>query len=1680
MTSTLLTNELTTLSSESKRKNIQLRNAADKSLQELKAIQVTSEQQLAADLSRRTSFIEPFLIACSTQNAKFANSGVTCLQKLVISRGLPKARLQETLQAFNSCTELGLDVQLKILQALPSLLQNYADDLKGDLLSGALEVCASLQSAKVQTVSGVAAATLQQLVTSVFEKVAAEDRHKSEVPAQSEVPGTDGPIKIRPAAFDAYRVLRDLILAAEDRKTTFVQFASLSQDASLELIWSGINSSTQLFESHAELANLVRTNLLPVVTRALSERLSFARTIRCLRILNLVLTHFVTQFPAECEVALGLLTHSLDPEAAPSWKRTAGMEIIRDFFIDGNRVIEAYAIYDMAEGGKTIVQDLLSSFVRLSTEKPSVIGLGQQSSAPAGPVSRDGSSEQASAEVVGGVAGMITSALGVAETNVSGISSKWSLPRTSCLEQLDKTDSPALPETYIYALVLECLGSLSDGLAKAILPLTVQHERPRSKGQTTANGQAAGGQNTTGRARSQSFRKRTIPLNPLELESHATAGKVQAVNGLVESCWPAVLATSSTFLNAALDDQYYRSLIKAYQRFAQVAGLLRLNTARDALMTTLGKAAVPPHVLNAATTEPPRTPTTESPRTFSNPKGLLSVDTLVSQASTISIDRDRRASAEPQRPMLTTRNLLCLRAQLNLAIALGPTLEAAFAVVVDTLRQADAVLTSTTPQQMVRQGLAASQKGSEPSNLVQAFTNEVTAVEAAASRLLESTADFPNDAFMNVLNTFCRLLHGRPAASPKLEQTSPPPTPPIASRTFSGLTGINSFNEMQMRDYKFVLPKLGSLAELNISRFVSDDPEESGWNLLIEEMSTLASNNATPKEARRSATGILCKIAAELIAEVVDEEAALRSVIQRRTLAILLRLIDGIYSEDGDLTSSDIDVQGFVVDALRAILEKCGESLVAGWNRSIAILSSVFERSGSPPDRYDDDDEAHIDWENVSNVLVSNQLGKAAFAAAQLICSDFLTALSSAVTPSLVELLHRFASQSDDLNISLTTITMIWNVSDFLLRSLDRKELDAVSRQAKEADEAEEEIVSLVRGSPSAQWLLLLLRLQDIIRSGDKEVRKAALQTFTSIFKNNGHQLSPGAWDLTLRSIILRIAFFDAFRYREDDGDQTEPKANAEGDEAVSIAIINAISEIIAEHMELIEQISHLASLWEAFLSRMEAYLDLDKHKLNAAVFRALHAILTHVATGSKTWNGPMYRTLHLWLKRNPAMVETDGMDSNQDTLVAYVDAGAELYRLTQQSMSMSQTRTLVENLYLSVLHADGPRYGADVSSLSPLQSRVFDLLKAVRSDTASTLVVVAAKMITLHHDTTDGKRTAEKPTFIALSSESITWLQQLVIDNIDDFDLFDSGVIVNVLQNLRHLIEAKYLFKLENKGTPLWRKATPTAVTLSKLILERCTNPKLDQSVKIDVWREVVGIAGGIVEAKGLEQVDDEEKVYSDQLEDIENFKSIRLILTPHLGQKNLPDETRVHYVRALFEASIVHPTEAKEVPAPETSPLHDIGRIRRGRVKHVPFSPREEMCYECLRELISLSSKSDGSPESRTLAKVAAPLTVLRLAIPIRAYIADQPLRGRRPQPLSELEELLFCFDAIGKLNCEPDALPQDADTEGWRGSKAHLRYLYPLLVEAVDTAGDEWSGADEVLIPLKDVLQSLVLWP
>jgi hypothetical protein len=1685
MSATLLANELSVLISEAKRKQTDLRHAAEKSLQELKSLSVTSEQQLAADLSRRPNFVEPFLIACATRVPKIAGVGVTSLQRLVVSRGLPKSRLGEAVEAFHACTDLGLDVQLKVLQALPSLVQNYADDLKGDLLSGALQVCSSLQAAKVQTVSGVAAATLQSLVTTVFERVAAEDARSKEISPVAEIPGEDGPISIRPAAYDAYRIFRDLALAVEERKAKFVDLTSLSREASLELVFSCIDANPSLISNHAEFSSIVRSNVMPFVTQALSGRMSFTVTLRCVRVVNLILTQHFTQFVGECEIVLGLLSHGLDADGSQSWKRCLFLEVLRDFFEDPNLVVTATMAFDVAGGGKPVIQDIMSAFVRLSTERPAIIGLGQQSTIPTGPTpARDQASDQAAIEAAGGMAGVISSAFGVAEASVAGISSEWSVPRTACIDQLDKSEPPVLPETYAYSLVLDCLNCLSDNLAKVVLPYTVEHERSKGKGAKENKGDVNGDSTRTRSDRSQSFRKRAVPLNPLEVEGPSRE-RIKAVAGFIESCWPAVLATSSTFFNAALDDRYYRSLIKAYQRFAQVAGLLRLTTPRDALMTTLGKAAVPPQVLSASTAEPIRSPSVESPSVFSNPRHLLSVDSFVSQSSAVSTERDRRSSMEPNRPTLTIRNLLCLRALLNLAIALGPTLGPAFRVVIDVLKQADMVLSTAAPQPVSRLAPGSPLVDSESPSALHAFSSEVAAVEAAASRLLESTADYPNDAFITILETFCRLLRGRiptAAMSPKPDDFSPPQTPTFQRRTASGLPGLSTLAEMQSRDYQFIIPKLGNLAALNVSRFISNEPEESGWNLLVDEVMKVAVASSIPNVARKAAADLLCKLCAECIAEVAEEEPETRTIIQRRALAVLPLLVEKIYAEDGELTNADIEVQAQTLDALKSILERSGESLVAGWNKILALISSVFDSdkafiSGGP------DKTTTLDWSQISHEFISTRLGREAFSAVQLVCSDFLGLLPSAAIPAMIELLYRFMSQRDDLNLSLTTITMTWNISDVLFDESHSSAIEGLDIHTTDFAKIENQLRDSIRDNRAAQWLLVLVRLRDIVRFGQKETRKAAFQIVCGICKNHGAQLTAGSWDVLLHTVLFGIVSDNAAATSgQKDQDPAVPQNDVQTAYEMTEIILQGTAAALAQYSQIIENISALPGLWDVFVDALETLLSHSDCATCAAIYRSLTSILATIETPTQAWRQPIERSFALWSKQIPQSSRpTSGKHDNQVAFVAYAELATELYRLTSAELTTERIVVIIDQLFFCVRQSEASYYGADVHSTSPLQGKVLSLLKDLRTDVPGAkarLVSTAAAAIVLHTETADlAAAKSSRPSFIALSGDSIEWLQDLITAHAGDTELYADNAIVEAIQSLRTVISRKYATRQDYKGTMLWRRATNTAIAVARAVLTKSQSPDTSKEISQALWSEFVHISGAIVSANDLNLFTDAQRVYDDQLSDIAAYKALRQTMIPRLGGEDLPDGSRWTFAESLFQASIIHQVETDELPTPGPQPssaLENIGTIRRGRVD-VPFSRREQMSYVCFNELIALSStKPNSTPEEERLAQVAAPLLVLRLAIPIRAYIADQPLRGRAPQPLSELEELLFCFENIEKLEVLPGALQV-----GGGGKKAHLAYLYPLLAKAVKTAGDRWSGAEEVLGPLQETLERLAVF-
>ncbi|KAH8598999.1 endosomal peripheral membrane protein-like protein [Bisporella sp. PMI_857] len=1663
-----LSNELSNLIQESKRKNSELRNAAEKSLEELKGLRSTSEAQIAADLTQRPNFVTPFLIACGTKNVKFTGFAVVCLNRLALARALPRGRLREVLDALREASGAGIDVQLKILQTLPSLVQNYPDDLRGDLIAAALNICTLLQTSKNPSVNNIAAATLQPLVVSIFDKVVAEDKIALEVPTIGEAPSENGPVQLRAAALDAYRVFNDLCLLTEAHKPLFLKSTGIPQTFGLELIESVLTNHSDIFLHHPEQANILRVRVMPFIISSLSERLSFAVTVRIVRILYTLLRSHLSILTSEGEMALGLLTHMLDQDTA-LWKRALCLEVLKDIFIQAPLIRRIFAMYDAQSGRKSILRDLVAAFVRISTERPALIGLGHQSTIPATNQS-NGGTDQALLEA-SGISGIISSPSASTESS-AGLSSQWSTMRVACIDQLDKTEPPAIPDTYIYSLTLSCISGFADGLAKFILPLTVpeKHRKRTAKQSEVDPATPVEPRSALERHISTSFKKNPVPINPLTLEDHALYEEVKLCAGIVDECWPAVLATCSTFLYASLDSEYYHNLVRSFQRFAHVAGLLRLSTPRDAFLTTLGKASVPPNVLTANSTQaPPPTPPLPGSSMFSNARGLLSVDSLVSQP-----ERDRKASVDESATALNTRNLLCLRALLNLGIALGSTLDGAWVIILGTLQQADLVLFSST--KTTRAPTMPTKSDSQIANdssLLVNFGTEVKAVETAAFRLLESTIDFPNGEFLQVIKAFCKLLTIQEDSTKS--DISAPSSPALAIRrpsfqSHKRISSVNTTPATQNQEDLFVLTKLSDLATINMARFMENDPEASGWNILSLELINSSCSPSAASSVRLRAADILVRLVLEsatVSLSLSSEE--LREVVQLRLLQTLRHALDPLQSEDRQMSvtthTADIDVHRIILEGLKSFLEQCGETFISGWEIAFEVIGSVFIR-GVPA------------GENLKEVpskisTRSARLIRSSFNSLQLICSDFLSSLPNPCFLILVDTLYNFCTQDDDLNISLTTVTFFWNLSDFISARTTSFTLSQDLIQGS----TETTLIQMAAGndqtlSDAALWMLLLLRLTTVTTDERLELRNSAIQTLLRIFDAYGDQLSAEAWSMCLNSVIFKLLSSIEERLRATyDRDSDVSEKDKMGWNETTVVVLNGITSLLANYLDVICSHQTFEISWKTLLNHFRALLSFQVMAINTAVFKALKLLLSrgNLENGATNFNDPSVDLAwNLWSESLPS-IESDESNkhfNNQDYFLAYVSAAQEVYRLVEPQLKADRVKTMLKLMSEAVQQASAATYSADIDYLTPLQNKVLESLKMIRTDVLGVpalLISQAAEFTALAFKTKSLDDKKQRPTYIALSKASMVLSESLIQTHATDLYIYDSGAVSSTLEALAEPIVLKYSFPVSTKNVSPWRQATTSTLVILKAILPTIIGQDIKEEVSRSIWGFIVTIANGITTAN-CDEAADTVDINADQEFDIASFHIMRALVIPALGSPSILDKTRRTYTESLFRMSLIHAPQPKELPQVNQELLAVLKQTRRSCTVDPPPSARSRMSYVCIDELIALVAVNDSSPARIKLAQAAAPFLILRAGLTIRGYIADQPLRGRIPQPLSQRKELLYILKALVKLRCEPDSIPDTPAVES--EGKKHLLRLYPLLIKAITAASRdqealEWIG-------------------
>ncbi|KAJ1371409.1 hypothetical protein KIN20_033360 [Parelaphostrongylus tenuis] len=247
------------------------------------------------------------------------------------------------------------------------------------------------------------------------------------------------------------------------------------------------------------------------------------------------------------------------------------------------------------------------------------------------------------------------------------------------------------------------------------------------------------------------------------------------------------------------------------------------------------------------------------------------------------------------------------------------------------------------------------------------------------------------------------------------------------------------------------------------------------------------------------------------------------------------------------------DVQRRQLDCLMALLQTDGAQLKPDmWQHVIYIVAAV------------------VDDENCCDESLVRQ----GYLGLRLIAADFLQSLPFDCISVLVEAVTRYGKQAVDHNISLSALTQLWTISDFVFRKSEIVGADASEKV----------------------WLVLYTCLSELCVDVRPSVRKSACQTFLQTVASHGHALRITTWNHMIWQIIMPLLDRVRVQTRSASTERasgtllmhhsrdTQQKQWTE----TCIHTLSAASKIFITQRKALLALEDFGSAWEALLSYLE------------------------------------------------------------------------------------------------------------------------------------------------------------------------------------------------------------------------------------------------------------------------------------------------------------------------------------------------------------------------------------------------------------------------------------------------------------------------------------------------------------
>lgn len=497
-----------------------------------------------------------------------------------------------------------------------------------------------------------------------------------------------------------------------------------------------------------------------------------------------------------------------------------------------------------------------------------------------------------------------------------------------------------------------------------------------------------------------------------------------------------------------------------------------------------------------------------------------------------------------------------------------------------------------------------------------------------------------------------------------------------------------------------------------------------------------------------------------------------------------------------------------------------------------------------------------------------------------------------------------------------------------------------------------------------------------------------------------GNSLTAEAWAVCIRSVIFRLLSSTEGRLRSASEKTTSKSTTtttaAEWNET-AVVIVNGVSELLANYLDVLASHTVFSSLWEDLLQHFAAMLDFKALDVSTAVFGSLAGILSK-SDGRTRWSfdkKAVDLAWKLWSRGIPASPDalsaekerdrnSTRAEDNQKCLVSWVNAFLEIERLMRAEMDLEKTEQAMALLHDAVRGASPGGYANDIEYMTALQAQVLEVFKVVRTDipgAAAAVIIQLSKFVSMAFDATD-TTPQRKRTFVAMSKESMAILHHLVTQHADGQEIYASGAFATALAALAKPITLKYQFPITTKSLQPWKAAVNATLAILEITLPHLKEKSVPRAAFQEAWDTIAEIANGIIDAdlQHEQAPQDDRVVAADQQFDIDAFHRLRELIIPSLGSGAVAKKTRKAYVEGLFRVSIVHPPapadatliyrsedqhnhtngDSGSIAAADLSSLYKPGG---GRTIDPPPTKRADMSFVCLDELFSLVAAHDDS---------------------------------------------------------------------------------------------------------------------